>query len=359
MLAAALFATCLLAAAGAAPNNAAKVSTSIDSKQTCITKVNDGSSSPASLPTSTQTSSQTISSTITTCGTLSTITTTITPAAVTSTRYVNGTFLGTTLSKAPVNHVQACSTTTTVSASAVTVYTGSYNGTVAKRTAAPLNARFGNAHPRFPVNFNMFHQLGQVAVDFGQKAFAIYCLEEVTTYLLKTTTIAEEPATETVTAGVPTVVVTQANKAASQPTAPVPITSTITAPGAANATAANGACAVTVASSTTTQHLKCAPTNLIGSVNGYGIGQTGGSSNTTRGLAPGSDPSACCQLCVDTEGCAASEDDPDAGNCFLWYTKPSCGLGFQYSTGSKEIEPGTGFLVQTGCGTIEGVDSFE
>ena len=124
----------------------------------------------------------------------------------------------------------------------------------------------------------------------------------------------------------------------------------------ASSASATDICTSTVGSATasTTQHIKCAPTNLISSMDGYGIAETHGSKNSTQGLAPGSDPSACCQLCVDTEGCAASEDDPDAGNCFLWYTtKPTCGLGFSYAAGDQKLKPGTGFLVQSGCGRIE------
>lgn len=242
------------------------------------------------------------------------------------------------------------------SISKTTVYTGSSNGTAAKRTASPFERR----HPvqRNIFRANMFHYVGQKAINAGQRAVAVDCLDQVTTYLLSTSTIEEQPTTVTITADTPTIYVTPAVKAVSAPTAPVSITSTITAPGFPNATAAE-TCTVTAASSTTTQHIKCAPTNLIGEVNGYGIGQTGGDSANTRGLAPGSDASACCQLCVDDPECAASEDDTDAGNCFLWYTKnPSCGLGFQYSDGGQKLEPGSGFLVQTGCGTIEPTDDF-
>lgn len=176
----------------------------------------------------------------------------------------------------------------------------------------------------------------------NQKPVAIDCLKQVTTYLLTTTIIAEQPATETVTADTPTVFVTQANIAVATPTAPVPITSTTFAPGVTGTPAASGVCTVTEASSTTTQHLKCAPTNLISSVNGKGIGQTGGNAGNTRGIAPGGDPSACCQLCVDDDECAASQDDPDAENCFLWYTTPVCGEGFRYSDGGQDLKPGAG-----------------
>ncbi|KAK4502984.1 hypothetical protein PRZ48_006411 [Zasmidium cellare] len=346
----------LAALAYAAPNGS-DVSTSVASKQTCITKYRPAHSKPTSLPTRTKCSSQTVSSVITTCGTESTVTTTITPDAVTA--IANGTYLyQPTLVTKPAKRADECATTTTVSVGKTTVYTGSYNGTAAKRTASPLDRRYpiGN-QGRSAFKANSFHFVGQKAVNAGRKAVAIDCFDEVTTYVFSTSTVQEEPTTVTITASTPTVYITPAIKAVSAPTGKVSITSTITA-GAANATSA-GTCTVTAASSTTTQHLKCAPTNLIGEVNGYGIGQTGSNSGSTYGLAPGSDPSACCQLCVNDDECAASEDDTDANNCFLWYTTPSsCGVGFQYSDGGQGLQAGSGFLVQTGCGTIEATDDF-
>jgi hypothetical protein len=59
---------------------------------------------------------------------------------------------------------------------------------------------------------------------------------------------------------------------------------------------------------------------------------------------------------MDTEGCAASESDPDAGNCFLWYTDPECGLGFTYLE-DRGLEVGGGFVVQEGCGWVEAGES--
>ncbi|CAK4032932.1 Hypothetical predicted protein [Lecanosticta acicola] len=359
----------LVAAAGAVPNDALmKVSTSIASKQTCISKLRAAPSSVSPLPTRTKTSMTTISSTTTTCGSASTTTVTITPDAVTSTTIVNTTStlqLKPRLVTAPAGTAAtACSSTTTITIGTTTVYTGSYNGTLAKRTASPLDRLYPVGQRRSSLNVNMFNNFGQRAMSgVSQKPVAVDCVKQVTTYYLTTSVIAEQPATETVTADTPTVFVTQAEKIVATPTAPVSITSTTLAPGSANATvSAGGLCTVTEAASTTTQHLKCAPTNLISSVNGKGIGQTGGSSANTRGLAAGSDPSACCQLCVDTDDddgqCAASQDDPDAGNCFLWYTSPSCGVGLKYSDGGKDLAPGAGFLIQTGCGTVEAVDSF-
>ncbi|KAF2171817.1 hypothetical protein M409DRAFT_18050 [Zasmidium cellare ATCC 36951] len=346
----------VLAALAYAASNGSDVSTSVASTQTCITKYRPAHNQPSSLPTRTKCSSQTVSSVITTCGTELTVTTTITPDPVTAT--ANGSFIyEPTLVTKPAKRAD-CSTTTTLRVGKTTVYTGTYNGTAAKRTASPLDRRYPIAKQRRSAfKANLFHYVGQKAVNAGRKAVAIDCFDEVTTYVLSTSTIQEEPTTVIVTASTPTVYVTPAIKAVSAPTSTVSITTTITA-GAGNATSA-GTCTVTAASSTTTQHIKCAPTNLVGEVNGYGIGQTGSHSGSTYGLAPGSDASACCQLCVNDDECAASEDDTDAKNCFLWYTTPSsCGIGFQYSDGGQSLEPGSGFLVQTGCGTVEATDDF-
>lgn len=244
---------------------------------------------------------------------------------------------------------------TTSSTGASTLYTGEYNSGNAKRTAAALDSRapfFGR--PRNTLIGKVRHLFGQSAFSDNQKAFAVDCLAQITTYEVSTSTVQEETATETVTAATPTIYLSL--KILAVDSDPVAITTTLTAQPTDDAIT-SGVCTVTAASSTTTQHLKCAPTNLISQVDGYGIGETQGDSSNTRGLAPGSDPSACCQLCLDTEGCAASEDDPDAGNCFLWYTTPTCGVGFKYAAGSVKLEAGAGFLVQTGCGTIEETDS--
>lgn len=224
---------------------------------------------------------------------------------------------------------------------------------MAKRTATPLDQR---SPPLLPALLGpMVHRLGQSALA-NQRAFEVDCLEQITSYVLVTTTMAEQAVTETVTAATPTVYVTRHTGKGLLATGSVSITTTLTAPLATDAAATGGLCTVTEgASSTTTQHAKCAPTNLISQIGGKGIGQTQGNDSNTRGLAPGSDPSACCQLCVDTDGCAASEDDQKAGNCFLWYTEPTCGLGFKYSDNNQNLAAGAGFIVQTGCGSIEAV----
>ena len=137
-------------------------------------------------------------------------------------------------------------------------------------------------------------------------------------------------------------------------------------------------CSVTVtsttaiASSTVTQALKCAPTNLIGTdgIAGQhyrgaindGIASYGSGSATIGDISSGEganrDASACCQACQDDENCAASlfagtdytYPAPSLPYCQLWTnnqdtSKASRGLGFT-------IFPGDQKIASTGCGFI-------
>ncbi|KAI5362022.1 hypothetical protein Slin15195_G056710 [Septoria linicola] len=350
MLTSTILAGLLAITASAAPNNAQKRSLSVYSTVDHITKYKPSTlCTGGALSTKSRTKAKTITSTITTCTAPTTVTTTVTPDAVTVGSCGNATELADSKLRARQN--AACTTTTTVLPSIATVFTGEYNGTVAKRTASPVDRRSPALLP------GLVHRLGQSAL-VDQKPFEVDCFHKITTYVYVTTTVAEQAITETVTAATPTTCLPQQPGKALLVTGPASISTTLTAPPLDDAIPAGGVCTVTEsASSTTTQHLKCAPTNLISEVGGKGIGQTQGNESNTRGLAPGSDPSACCQLCVDTEGCAASEDDPKAGNCFLWYTEPMCGLGFKYSDNNQNIAPGAGFLVQTGCGYIEATEA--
>ncbi|KAK5130713.1 hypothetical protein LTR08_001743 [Meristemomyces frigidus] len=363
-----LLAVLAIGAVTAAP--ASSFSTSISSQETCITRMRLGSTTPASLPTSTRTSAQTVVSTVTSSGSVTEVTETAFADAITSTTYVNATSGGSSVNAeavqtstvfstvTPTNGTSgaSCQSTTTLAADATsTVYTGTYSSPIAKRTVGvPVL-------PSGPPSLAsiMSHVFGQSAVAAGVKPFEVDCLEQVTTFLLAKSTASASATTTTVTSSAPAVYVTSTNapSTAAQASAPqsvVTITSTITAQASSNGTS-GGVCTATTgkAAATTTQHIKCAPTNLISSVDGYGIGSTQGNANGTQGLAPGGDPSACCQLCMDTADCAAVEDDPAAGNCFLWYTtSPTCGLGFEYAKGSSDLAAGAGFLVQSGCGTI-------
>ncbi|SMY22321.1 unnamed protein product [Zymoseptoria tritici ST99CH_1A5] len=355
-----LTAAAFITIAQAAPNVRRDLETYLVSTQTCITNHRCGQTELATIPTSTRTSCSTVSQTFTTCGT-STITTTVTPEPVTSTKYEDEAALDRRQETISITITaaaqQACSTTTTVSEGVSTVYTGEYNATLARRTASPfdIDSSFTDsslAARKLPL-VKVLHRLGHAAFSDDQNAYEVDCLAQVTSYIVTRSTIQEEPSTSTVTAPTPTQTITIKNKLA------VPITTTVVqSPPAASSPSpdqpsADGTCTTTAASVTTTQHLKCAPTNIISSLSGHGIGQTTGNTAGSRGLAPGENPSACCQLCMDTEGCAASENDPDAGNCFLWYTEPGCGLGFTYKA-DQRLGVGEGFWVQSGCGWVAG-----
>ncbi|KAK4545891.1 hypothetical protein LTR36_002455 [Oleoguttula mirabilis] len=360
---------------------ASLLSTSITSDETCITRIRPASTTLSSLPTSTRTSAQTVTTTLTVAGSAGYVTESETASALTSTIVVNATepsVLDATgaartstifATVTPANGTAgagSCSETTTVSADATTtVYTGSYSGSVAKRTAGVLDRRSSISQKRQDTLAGVLsHMFGQTPVGGAREPFEVDCLEQVTTYLVATSTASATLLTTTVTTSAPVVYVTSTRslstvEQASASQSVVTVTSTVTAQSANNGTS-SGVCTVTTgkATATTTQHLKCAATNLVSEIDGYGIGSIQGHANETQGLAPGSDPSACCQLCVDTEGCAASEDDQKAGNCFLWYTTtPTCGLGFTYANGGKNLAAGAGFLVQSGCGTIEAASS--
>lgn len=125
------------------------------------------------------------------------------------------------------------------------------------------------------------------------------------------------------------------------------------------------------ASSTVTQALKCAATNLIGTdgiagkhyrgSNDDGIASYGNEASTTRdedGAGANKDASACCQACQDDENCAAAifagtsytYPRPSLPYCQLFNNNKdtsgaSCGLGFTIFPGDKQI-------ASTGCGYI-------
>lgn len=233
-----------------------------------------------------------------------------------------------------------------------TIYTGTYNNTIAKRSPMHYKRR---AFASTSVSVSRIeHIYGNASPVPIQQPYEVDCLVHVTS--TTTTTITTHIAFSTAVACSASKAPPSNTSTASPTDQPATTTTlTLTLTQAINSTAAATRCTTTTttvgsATATTTQHLKCAPSNLISAVNGHGIGQTQGQ---TFGLAPGSDPSACCQLCLDTPGCAASEDDPKAGNCLLWSTSgPACGLGLQYSDGGRGLLPGQGYFVQSGCGTV-------
>lgn len=144
---------------------------------------------------------------------------------------------------------------------------------------------------------------------------------------------------------------------------------------ATSLTTTPGACGPTVnatspsSTATTTQDARCAPTALI-SAAGPGASATGRqyglsySERTSTGATYSTnttDASACCQLCVDAEKCAASAWDIRTGECSLAFPvefgtgELSCGLGLQayYGAGPNHpLEPGAGLFVAEVCGSV-------
>lgn len=113
---------------------------------------------------------------------------------------------------------------------------------------------------------------------------------------------------------------------------------------------------------TTTLDAKCAPTNLIGAIDGtngiYVLTAGPGTASTFGLLEDGLDPSLCCQRCLDTEGCAGEAASPASGNCFLYFTNTTstadgqCGEAFSYGTNGDTGGADSEFIVQSGCGVV-------
>ncbi|KAI0533353.1 hypothetical protein GGR58DRAFT_486991 [Xylaria digitata] len=111
---------------------------------------------------------------------------------------------------------------------------------------------------------------------------------------------------------------------------------------------------------TKTLDARCAPTNLIGAINGEGIRSGRYADNVsviyTRKEPWASDYTACCQACIDNEGCGAS--DSGFGACGLYYSvtpkgEPICNAFILSFTSSPNAYPGQSLVYQTGCGQIE------
>ena len=111
---------------------------------------------------------------------------------------------------------------------------------------------------------------------------------------------------------------------------------------------------------TKTLAAQCAPTNLIGAINGEGLqsGTYAGRTSViyTRKDPWGTDASLCCQACLDNEGCGASMSG--SGACGLYYTatadaEPVCDALIFSFTSSSKVWPGQGLVVQNGCDTVE------
>ncbi|TGJ81235.1 hypothetical protein E0Z10_g7509 [Xylaria hypoxylon] len=119
---------------------------------------------------------------------------------------------------------------------------------------------------------------------------------------------------------------------------------------------------VSCAEKTVTKTLaaECAPSNVIGAINGEGL-QSGRYADRTSviytRLDPwANDPSACCQACLDNKGCGASMGG--GGACGLYYTatvdaEPVCDAFIFSFTSTPMVLPGQGLIMQNGCGTVE------
>lgn len=119
---------------------------------------------------------------------------------------------------------------------------------------------------------------------------------------------------------------------------------------------------------TVTFAAQCAPQNLIAEMDGYGLSvgtfnrnfTFGGVADTAQG-----DPSLCCQLCVENEGCVASVYWAQSSSCLLGYVggEDRCPVAFDYhAVNYTEVptKPRQGNIFQTGAGcgsiTYAGVD---
>ncbi|KAK3386650.1 hypothetical protein B0H63DRAFT_520728 [Podospora didyma] len=134
---------------------------------------------------------------------------------------------------------------------------------------------------------------------------------------------------------------------------------------------------------TETYAAQCAPGNLISERAGYGVAvrvlpeqwsfPVGFPGPAVIGIPGLEDGSACCQLCADNEGCAASEwRITDGGGCSLYYYNKhespvladiedgipgrnrTCGDGVPLEYYADEYAlPGQGSYIQAGCGLLE------
>ncbi|KAK1814555.1 hypothetical protein LTR12_011026 [Friedmanniomyces endolithicus] len=115
---------------------------------------------------------------------------------------------------------------------------------------------------------------------------------------------------------------------------------------------------------TTTLDARCAPSALISAYAGYGLEYASnvpgsGAAYTTSTQ----DASSCCQLCADTEHCAATTWDVRTGICTLEFPvefdtgELSCGseaaLVYYDAGPDHPMAPGTGLYVAQLCGSVE------
>ncbi|KAI0405524.1 hypothetical protein F4802DRAFT_562196 [Xylaria palmicola] len=111
---------------------------------------------------------------------------------------------------------------------------------------------------------------------------------------------------------------------------------------------------------TKTLDARCAPTNLIGDIDGRGL-LSGTYADRTIVIYNSKDPwgrdyTACCQACLDNEGCGAAM--AGGGVCGLLYTAseegaPVCGAFIYSFTAWDYVLPGQGLVNSNGCDWVE------
>ncbi|KAF2720366.1 hypothetical protein K431DRAFT_93088 [Polychaeton citri CBS 116435] len=306
-------------------------------------------------------------------------TTNATVSTVTVTSWVNSTR---TFVTDYTSTVEVCTATVTANAGdgVSTVYTGQYNKTVAKRTASPMamgvSGRSSDLLPRGSALTGFAHFRGDDSWRDDHVAAEVNCVVHVTAEVSENVLTTGAVKTTTLTAATPTTTVTSTvyqdspsdpSAGSSVPPRTIIVTSTTTTQIRTGAVYTSSVECTTTPdsasgstngpSSTTTQHIACAPTNLIDSANGFSIEAVRAGGNVTAHLSYASSSSDCCQQCHDEASCAASEMDPAAGNCFLYLVNEAdgghCGgLAFEYSDEGKGEPAGSGLVVQASCGTI-------
>ncbi|KAI1202474.1 hypothetical protein F5X97DRAFT_319160 [Nemania serpens] len=139
------------------------------------------------------------------------------------------------------------------------------------------------------------------------------------------------------------------------PTIDTTITSHTVVPTTKTATVACPAATITK-----TLDARCAPSNLLGAIDGKGIYLAQVAVNSgqifSSGEPWGSDPSACCQACLDDKACGASWSG--YRGCGLFYVvdelkkQPQCDAWVVSWQADGTVFPGQGYILQSGCGTV-------
>ncbi|KAJ8108746.1 hypothetical protein ONZ43_g6332 [Nemania bipapillata] len=202
---------------------------------------------------------------------------------------------------------------------------------------------------------------GQATTRPASYITQIFCTTSLTSfvYLFPTVTSGTSTIHETVTSVINdyTTISTSTLTYLTVTTPSATVTSTtISYVEAGGAVPINAACQSTV---TKTYDARCAPTNLISDHNGIGLVSRRFNANVSdiymRDEPYATNPTECCQLCLDNQGCGAS----------IWFTYDICGLyyhsnpsgqpqcDFIFSYGTEDWYPaGQGLVVANGCGTV-------